>query len=639
MRASGGRLGWASWVVALCSVGAIGPAPAQDPIAEEVLQAEEQRIGAIAAAKATAVSVFASGGNGGGSGVVITPDGYALTNFHVAKPAGDYMKCSMADGRLYDAVIVGVDPTGDVALIKLLGRDDFPHATLGNSDDVQVGDWCFAVGNPFLLATDFQPTVTYGIVSGVHRYQYPAGTLLEYADCIQTDAAINPGNSGGPLFNARGELIGVNGRGSFEKRGRVNVGVGYAISINQIQHFTGCLRSGRIVDHATLGATVATDEVGRVVVSNLIETSDAFRRGLRYGDEILSFGGRPIHTVNEFKNVLGIFPKDWRVPLSYKHDGKRYDVTVRLAGVHGKDELIRLTTGPQPDDPGAPPRRPDGPEKQPDDPEKQPDGPGQPPDAPRPNQPEPKEPDPDQPHPDQPAPDRPGRDPRQPQRSPDPHAEKIPDHVAKLIKPREGYANYYFNELNRDRVWAAFQERGDFTGLHGQWLLEGKVRGGGPVRLALDDKQVVAQFPRGPAVLQTDGNLDTQLEPVGSGGLLVALHLWRRLLLVGPQQYGDLYYLGTIPVPGREGLADVLVATYDVIEETRFSFDPKSGQLIGVEMYPDKDGDPCEIYFDDFRAVDGRQFPHRVQVRFGDVVFAEIEIERVLLPTAPKKEA
>ena len=89
-------------------------------------------------------------------------------------------------------------------LIKLLGRDDFPTAEMGDSDQVQVGDWCFAVGNPFLLATDFQPTVTYGIVSGVHRYQYPAGTLLEYADCLQTDAAINPGNSGGPLFNAEG---------------------------------------------------------------------------------------------------------------------------------------------------------------------------------------------------------------------------------------------------------------------------------------------------------------------------------------------------------------------------------------------------------------------------------------------------
>lgn len=604
--------GW----VAFGGAGFAGRASAQGAVAEAVLAAEQERVEAIAAAKATAVSVFASGGNGGGSGVVVTSDGYALTNFHVAKPAGDYMKCSLSDGRLYDAVIVGVDPTGDVAVIKLIGRDDFPHATLGDSDDVQVGDWCFAVGNPFLLATDFQPTVTYGIVSGVHRYQYPAGTLLEYADCIQTDAAINPGNSGGPLFNARGELIGVNGRGSFEKRGRVNVGVGYAISINQIKHFMGCLRSGRIVDHATLGATVATDENGRVVVSNLLETSDAFRRGLRYGDELLSFGGRSIDTVNAFKNVLGTFPKDWRVPLSFRHDGQQYDVTVRLSGVHGREELIQKALGPQPDDPDAPP----------------------PPDPDRPPKQEPDQPRPDQPRPDRPRPDRPDGTP--PPSKPNPHAvDKVPDAVAGLIKPRAGYANYYFNELNRDRVWSAFQKSGDFTVLSGPWLLEGKIRGGGGVQMVLNDKQVLAQFPQGPAVVQADGNLDTQLDPVGSGGLLVALHLWRRLLLVGPQQYGDLHYLGTFPVPGREGLADVLVATYDVIEETRFLFDPPSGRLLGVEMFPDKNGDACEVYFDDFRDVGGRQFPHRLQIRFGDTLFGEIEIEKVQLPTAPKKEA
>src|SRR4029077_12415455 len=116
-------------------------------------------------------------------------------------------------------------------------------------------------------ATDFHPTVGYGIISGVHRYQYPAGTLLEYADCIQADAAINPGNSGGPLFDAKGRLIGINGRGSFEKRGRVNVGVGYAISINQIRYFLGHLKAGRLVDHATLGARVTSDEA-RVAVDD-----------------------------------------------------------------------------------------------------------------------------------------------------------------------------------------------------------------------------------------------------------------------------------------------------------------------------------------------------------------------------------
>ena len=195
----------------------------------------------------------------------------------------------LSDGVLYDAVIVGSDPTGDVALIKLFGRDDFPSAELGDSDQVRVGDWALVIGNPFLLATDFKPTVSYGLISGVHRYQYPSGTLLEYADCLQTDAAINPGNSGGPLFDAAGRLIGINGRGSFEKRGRVNVGVGYAISVNQIKNFLSYLQSGRIVDHATLGAVVSTDSEGRVVVADILETSDAYRRGLRIDDEIVAF--------------------------------------------------------------------------------------------------------------------------------------------------------------------------------------------------------------------------------------------------------------------------------------------------------------------------------------------------------------
>src|SRR5260370_9756690 len=97
------------------------------------------------------------------------------------------------------------------------------------------------------------------MIGGVHRYPPPAGILLEYTDCIQIDTSINPGNSGGPLFNMDGELVGINGRGSFEKRGRVNSGVGYAISINQIKNFMGHLRAGLDSDHASLGATVLAE--------------------------------------------------------------------------------------------------------------------------------------------------------------------------------------------------------------------------------------------------------------------------------------------------------------------------------------------------------------------------------------------
>ena len=336
------------------------PAQATPKLPEPLVQSETQRIAAISHASRSTIAVFAAEKSaGGGSGVIISADGYALTNFHVVQPCGIHMICGLNDGKLYDAVVVGIDPTGDLALIKLMGRNNFAAAEIADSDDVNVGDACFAVGNPFLLATDLHPTVTYGVVSGVRRYQPPAaGAILEYTDCIQTDAAINPGNSGGPLFNADGRLIGINGRGSFEKRGRVSVGVGYAISINQAKNFLGVLRSGRIVDHATLGATATTDEGQRVVVTNILESSDAYRRGLRYGDELLALAGRRIDSANTLKNVLGILPKGWRVPLEYRRDNQVFKTYVRLAGSHSAESLRRFTDEqPEPRDepPGTPP--------------------------------------------------------------------------------------------------------------------------------------------------------------------------------------------------------------------------------------------------------------------------------------------
>src|SRR5258708_3884059 len=184
-------------------------------IDQAVVDAEQQRVAVVAEVSSAVVAIFSPGGQGGGSGVLISPDGYALTNFHVTQGSGNFMKCGLSDGVLYDAVIVGIDPTGDVALIKLFGRDDFPFAKMGDSDALSVGDWSFAMGNPFLLATDFSPTVTFGIISGVHRYQYPPGTFLAYAHCIQTDTSINPPNSRPPLLNATAQLPAINTRRPF----------------------------------------------------------------------------------------------------------------------------------------------------------------------------------------------------------------------------------------------------------------------------------------------------------------------------------------------------------------------------------------------------------------------------------------
>ena len=570
-----------------------------DDLPAALAKAQEARIQAIERASASAVGVFGPGSRGGGSGVVISPDGYALTNFHVIQSCDAFMKCSMNDGVLYDAVIVGIDPVGDVALIKLLGRDDFPAAKIADSDLVKQGDYCFAVGNPFLLATNFEPTVSWGIVSGTHRYQYPAGTILEYSDCIQTDAAINPGNSGGPLFNAAGELIGINGRGSFEKRGRVNVGVGYAISINQINNFMDHLRSGRIVDHATLGATVATDDQGAVRVSNILETSQAFRRGLEYDDQIIRFAGRDIQTVNQFKNVLGIFPKGWRVPIVFRREGVEKEIMVRLTGVHATEELVELmASGAEEKPPEGKPRKKD---------KKNPKG-------------EPEE--------------KPKLDPRA-EPSAKTAAANRPEKYKHLFKKRAGFANYQFNLQNQKRIWNGFLKHGDFTQQQFSWRLTGKDEGGRSFTIVLADIKSGIQIDGESFVLNPEEDLSSQLAPRGSGGLLVALHLWRTMLTVEPEKFGDVYYQGSIPLGAKsfdkdsgQNLADVLVATRGAIENN-FIFDKTSQRLLAMEMYPDSDVDPCEVYFEDY-VVDGNlTVPGTIRFAHGTNPPNTIKIEKI----------
>ncbi len=479
------------------------------------------------------------------------------------------MQCGMSDGKLYDAVIVGLDPTGDVASDQTSGSRRLSRCRARRQRPSARGRLGFTVGNPFLLATDFQPTVAYGVISGVHRYQYPAGTILEYADCLQADAAINPGNSGGPMFDAQGRLIGINGRGSFEKRGRVNVGVGYAISINQIKNFLGHLKSGRIADHATLGAVVHSDESGRVIVDDILEESDAFRRGLRYGDEIVAFGGRTITTVNAFKNVLGIFPRGWRVPLSFLHQGERFDVLVRLRGVHAQIELEEMVKDREPE--------------------------------PRPKRKPGEEPPDPLPHP------------MHPGKKPPPMPEIVKQHFT--AKP--GYVNYYFNQVERDRVWAALVARGDYAAWNQPWTITGETGGAEEFRLEFSDDEAAIRLPSGELRVALAGGLSNHLEPPDSGGLLVALSLWRRLLVEGPDGFAQLYYLGTAPVAGHDGLCDVLVGFFDDVE-CRFLFDPAEGTLVAMEMVPQEDVDPCELYFSDFQEVGGRRLPGRIEVRHGD---------------------
>jgi S1-C subfamily serine protease len=556
-----------------------------------VLAAEKDRVATIERITRPTIAIFDRKGQGGGSGVLISTDGYAVTNYHVTAPCGAAMKCGLSDGRFVDAVLVGLDPGGDVALIKLLGDEGetFPAAEFGNSDDVQVGDWAYVAGNPFLLADDFKPTISYGIVSGVHRYQYPAGTLLEYTDCLQTDAAVNPGNSGGPLFNAAGRLIGINGRCSFEKRGRVNVGVGYAVSINQVKRFVSHLKSGRLVDHASLGAVVSTDADGRVVVDDILEDSDAYRRGLRYGDEIVRFAGRDVTTANAFKNVLGTYPEAWRVPVVFRRDGTEYERMVRLAAAHRAGELAAMmeSGGPEQPEPGEP-KRPEAP-------------------------------------PEENAPKRTRAAKKKPS--------ELPADVENVFESRSGYANYWFNRFHQQRVWNSFLARGDFAGAGWDWRITGKNEADGDVEIKLSENHGSIILPAGKSAAEFGLSLAETLSPPRSGGLLAALHLWQRLLLVGPRQFGELHYFGTLPWPTEAQLPDCLVGIQGGVE-TRFYFDPSEGDLIGIEMQAAEDQDPCEIYFSDFRPVAGRRMPHHWTIRHGDETFADLRITNYELANA-----
>lgn len=551
-----------------------------------VLAAEAERIETIKKISLPTIAIFEASGQGGGSGVLISEDGLAVTNFHVVQPCGPFMQCGMSDGSLHDAVLVGLDPTGDVALIKLLGKDSrkYPVAAMGDSDNLMAGDWCYVAGNPFLLATDFRPSISFGIISGVHRYQYPSGTLLEYADCIQTDAAVNPGNSGGPMFNLQGELVGINGRCSFEKRGRVNVGVGYAISINQVKRFLGELASGRIVDHATLGATAVQDDQGRTRVGNILDSSDAYRRGLRYDDELISIDGRRIDSVNAFKNILGTYPAGSRVELVYKRrDENESKIVVRLEPLHIPEQLYQMVQ-----------QAPAG-----ERPQKEPQ-PGEPPGP----QPKPVEPIP---------------------LAPSDAAKNAV--LEKWFEDRTGFANYHFNRIHRDRVWENWRQRQDSTGKVLPWILEGKDDAGDSFQLNLRDDEAFFSLPTGQYRVDLLAELDQQLEPERSGGMLLALSMWRRLAVRGPQNFGDVYYYGRVKRTPDSPEFDVLVGTFNTLE-TRFYFETGSGKLRHLECWAELEGDPCELTFLGYDLKELPNVPSRLEVSYQGKVFAVLSLTK-----------
>jgi len=270
-----------------------------------------------------------------GSGVVISPDGYIITNYHVIENAVKII-VTLPGGREYEAEVIGVDQLTDLALLKLDGSN-FPYMKIGDSDKLITGEWVIALGNPFgLFDANQQPIATVGIVSGKNMDFGKQGTRV-FQDMIQTDAAINPGNSGGPLVNVKGEVIGIN---TFIYTGNRNaqgsIGVGFAIPINIALKIVKELKSeGRIIRGYKLGfrgksldyrysKLLGINLTQGVLIRQVAPDSPAFKAKLKFGDVIISVEGQNVskpEDIYEIIEVLDLRPGD-RISLKVWKEGR-----------------------------------------------------------------------------------------------------------------------------------------------------------------------------------------------------------------------------------------------------------------------------------------------------------------------------
>lgn len=260
-----------------------------------------------------------------GSGFLISSDGYILTNYHVVADA-DEVNVKLANGREFKAVVKGSDEKMDLALIKIESNDALPALRLGDSDDIEIGEWVLAIGNPFGLAE----TVTAGIVSAKGRV-IGSGP---YDDFIQTDASINPGNSGGPLFNTDGEVIGINS--AIISGGQ---GIGFAIPVNMAKAVVEQLKKEGRVTRGWLGVMIQpvtpnlassfglADEKG-ALISDVVSESPAARAGLKAGDIILSYDGKMIQEMSDLPRLVASTPVGKKVRVISLREGREVESTV-----------------------------------------------------------------------------------------------------------------------------------------------------------------------------------------------------------------------------------------------------------------------------------------------------------------------
>ncbi len=286
---------------------------------------------------------------GMGSGVIVTKDGYLLTNNHVVDNA-DEVKVAMSDGREFNARVVGKDPQSDIAVLKIEAKD-LPAISLADSDTLEVGDVVLAVGNPFGVGQ----TVTSGIISATGR-----GTLgLDYEDMIQTDAAINPGNSGGALVDAEGRLIGINT--AIVSRSGGNQGIGFAVPVNLARVvMEGLVKDGRVV-RGFMGVNIQdltpalaeqfdVKDAKGVLVAGVTPKSPAEKAGLRDGDVITEFNGKSVKDSRHLKLQVAQAAPGTTVPVKIIRDGNSKTLNVTVKELPGS-ELASKKNSNNPDSP------------------------------------------------------------------------------------------------------------------------------------------------------------------------------------------------------------------------------------------------------------------------------------------------
>jgi serine protease Do len=394
-------------------------------------------------------------------------------------------------------------------------------------------------------------------------------------------------------------LIGINGRISLEKRGRVNVGVGYAISINQIKNFMGHLKAGLDSDHASLGAAMESeseDTLSKILVKSVID-SDAMRRGLEPGDQLVFFSGRPMTSTNQFKNVLGLYPKGWRVPLTYRRENQRHEILVRLMG-HQRQEI----------------------------------GGG---DAPK------------QPGPPQPAPQLGGPAAKFYKAKQgfvnyyfNEEAQKaILDRLVKETDFTKKAGDCKFNLGGKIYTVNGLKDQKGLIGIREKGASDGK------------SPKVVADIDGIDYDCEplTSGEKTEKLkDPAETGGLMVAMYHYRQLLV-----YGQKGFIGEFSHGGHEPfypsvkdskpnflkmrvMCEVLVTKHaGVPGKWFFALEDdadgrwKKGQLIGFEIQIDKDEDPCEVCLTHYKDFGGNKLPSQIHVRRGSKKYADFVLESV----------